>query len=309
MGMSEFYGSRDDAASLRVLLSAFEKGYRHFDTADFYGQGHNEELLGRFVRELGSRREQICLASKCGLRRTTGGIEVDSTPGYVIDACERSLQRLGVDCIDLYYLHRRSPDVPIEETMGGMARLVAEGKCRHLGLSEVSETTLRRAHSSHPVAALQSEYSLWSRDLEAGNLQAASELGIAIVAYSPLGRGFLGGELNAEKLKQPGDIRAMLPRFANGNFEQNQALLSALEAMAKRLDVPAARLALAWVLARGPHVYVIPGTRSESHLLGNAAAERLALSAEQVSELDAAFAPHAVHGARYPEPLLRTVNV
>lgn len=311
MGMSEFYGARDDAASVRVLHCAFDLGYRHFDTADFYGQGHNEQLLSQFLSDLGARSREVLIATKCGLRRSGAAtVEIDSSPEYVRDACDASLRRLGVDCIDLYYLHRRSRDVPIEETVGALGDLVAAGKCRYIGLSEVSEATLVRAHAVHPIAALQSEYSLWTRDVEAGMLERTARLGVSFIAYSPLGRGFLGGQLTREQVTSAGDLRGLLPRFGQENFERNQPLLTALRAVAHELgaDVSMSQVALAWVLARASNLFVIPGTRSERHLVSNAAAEGIALNEQQQTRLEAAFNREAVHGSRYPDALLQTVN-
>jgi aryl-alcohol dehydrogenase-like predicted oxidoreductase len=310
MGMSEFYGERDDVASLRVLHEAFDQGYRHFDSADFYGQGHNEQLLARFLSQLGQRRAEILIATKCGLRRSgAASVEIDSRPEYVRAACDASLRRLGVEYIDLYYLHRRSREVPVEETMGELASLVASGKCRHIGLSEVSESTLRRAHAVHPLSALQSEYSLWSRDVESGILEATAQLGIALVAYSPIGRGFLSGQVTRDSLARPGDIRGLLPRFAQGNFEHNQALLGSLRGVADELGgASMSQVALCWVLSRGANVYAIPGTRRAEHLRTNLAAQDLTLLPEQIARLEHAFARDAVHGTRYPEALLQTVN-
>lgn len=312
MGMSEFYGARDDEASVRVLVSAFELGYRHFDTADFYGQGHNEELVSRFLGWVGARREEVFVATKCGLRRAPGpkpGVEIDSRPEYVRAACDASLRRLGTEYIDLLYLHRRSTSVPIEETVGALAELVVSGKCRHVGLSEVSLATLRRAHATHPITALQNEYSLWSRDVENGVLQTTRELGIALVAYSPIGRGFLSGALTRQKTEEPGDLRAMLPRFANGNFEQNALLLEELGRVASELGgATMSQVAIAWVLSRAPNVYAIPGTRRLEHLQANAQAASLPLSDGQAERLAAAFAPDAICGSRYPEALLATIG-
>lgn len=312
MGMSEFYGARDDEGSLAVLLEAFDLGYRHVDTADFYGGGHNEELLGRFIAGIGSQRAELLLATKCGLRKNSAGtgVEINSRPEYVRAACEGSLARLGVDYVDLLYLHRRSPEVPIEETVGAMAELVKEGKCRHLGLSEVSADTLRRAHTVHPVSALQSEYSLWTRDVEDELLDLTRRLNIALVAYSPVGRGFLTGTLTSHRLAETGDIRRQLPRFRDDNFQQNQGLLGVIAEVAAELgQVEMSQVALAWVLAQGRHVLAVPGTRRSRHLQSNLAAQQVELGADQIERLARAFAPGAVQGARYPEMLLRTVNV
>jgi aryl-alcohol dehydrogenase-like predicted oxidoreductase len=306
MGMSEFYGATNDDESLRALHAAFDLGYRHFDTADMYGAGHNEGLVGRFARELGARRADISIATKCGIkRRPTFGFDVDGSPEYVRAACDASLARLGVDAIDVFYLHRRSPAVPIEETVGAMAELVRAGKVRAIGLSEVSVATLRAAAAVHPIAALQSEYSLWTRDAERGALQACAELGTAFVAYSPLGRGFLSGEITRDGLSA-NDLRRHLPRFAEGNLEANASLLDVVRAIAAELAATPAQVALAWVLARGAHV--IPGARKPSHLADNFRAQTFSLSAAHTTALDRAFLPENVHGARYPEVLLSTVD-
>jgi aryl-alcohol dehydrogenase-like predicted oxidoreductase len=313
MGMSEFYGPSDDDDSLRALLGAFDLGYRHFDTADMYGSGHNERLLGRFLRELGARRADVRVATKCGIRRRPApevGFDVDGSPAYVRSACDASLARLGVDEIDLFYLHRRSPSVPIEETVGAMGDLVRAGKVRAIGLSEVSEATLRAAAAVHPIAALQSEYSLWTRDAERGVLHACDQLGVDFVAYSPLGRGFLSGEVTPERLEEnAGDLRRLLPRFAPGNIEANASLLAALRAVASEVDASPAQVALAWVLAQGDHVHVIPGARRPSHVADNFRALRVALTDGQREGLARAFAPANVRGARYPEALMRTVDL
>ena len=227
MGMSEFYGKRDDQASMRTLVAAFDKGYRHFDTADMYGEGHNEELLGAFVRTLGSYRDQILIATKAGIRRDLAGpapIGIDSSPDYVRQACEKSLRRLRVERIDLYYLHRRDPKVPIEDTLGAMKDLMIEGKIAAIGLGEVSAQTLRRAAKVVSISALQSEYSLWTRDPEREVLAACTELGVNFVAYSPIGRGFLSGELSLDTVQEEGDLRGKLPRFQPGAFEANALL-------------------------------------------------------------------------------------
>jgi aryl-alcohol dehydrogenase-like predicted oxidoreductase len=311
MGMSEFYGSRDDAVSLQVLHAAYDIGYRHFDTADMYGQGHNETLVGSFVRDLGARRDQVVIASKAGIRREGPGgmqIRVDNSAAYLREACEASLRRLGVEQIDLYYLHRRDPAVPIEEAMLAMKALLEEGKIGAVGLSEVSAETLRRAAEVVPIAALQSEYSLWSRDAERESLAACAELGVKFVAYSPIGRGFLSGAIGSGAALEEGDLRSKLPRFQPGAVEQNRKLVDTLAAFAADLGVSPARVALAWVLARDPNVVVIPGTRHLKYLTDNFASEQLQLTAQQMDTLSRLFSADAVAGERYPEPLLKTVN-
>ena len=303
MGMSEFYGPSDDAESLRTLARALELGVSLFDTADTYGLGHNESLLGRFLDEGGAaRRRQAVVASKFGIVREAGTYErrIDNSPAYIRRACEASLRRLGVERIDLYYCHRRDPDVPIEEVVGAMAELVAEGKIGAIGLSEVSVETLRRAHAVHPVAAVQSEYSLWSREPEAGMLAACAELGTAFVAYSPLGRAFLTATVDTGKLADD-DFRKRNPRFSGEAEARNRQLVAALGELAAARGLSNAQLALAWLLNKAPHVIPIPGTRRIAYLESNVSAADIALSADEVGQLDRLFDPLAVAGARYPE--------
>lgn len=303
MGMSEFYGPSDDAESLRTLARALELGVSLFDTADTYGLGHNESLLGRFLDEGGAaRRRQAVVASKFGIVREAGTYErrIDNSPAYIRRACEASLRRLGVERIDLYYCHRRDPDVPIEEVVGAMAELVAEGKIGAIGLSEVSVETLRRAHAVHPVAAVQSEYSLWSREPEAGMLAACAELGTAFVAYSPLGRAFLTATVDTGKLADD-DFRKRNPRFSGEAEARNRQLVAALGELAVARGLSNAQLALAWLLNKAPHVIPIPGTRRIAYLESNVSAADIALTADELGQLDRLFDPLAVAGARYPE--------
>ena len=303
MGMSEFYGPSDDAESLRTLARALELGVSLFDTADTYGLGHNESLLGRFLDEGGAaRRRQAVVASKFGIVREAGTYErrIDNSPAYIRSACEASLRRLGVERIDLYYCHRRDPDVPIEEVVGAMAELVAEGKIGAIGLSEVSVETLRRAHAVHPVAAVQSEYSLWSREPEAGMLAACAELGTAFVAYSPLGRAFLTATVDTGKLADD-DFRKRNPRFSGEAEARNRQLVAALGELAAARGLSNAQLALAWLLNKAPHVIPIPGTRRITYLESNVSAADITLTADELAELDRLFDPLAVAGARYPE--------
>jgi len=311
MGMSEFYGETDDDNSLDILHAAYDLGYRHFDTADMYGKGHNERLIGTFVKELGSRSKDILIATKVGIKRDVNGpgtLVIDSTPKYIIQACEQSLNRLGVEQIDLYYLHRRNPDVPIEETMGAMKQLLDEGKIAAVGLSEVSTETLKQANSIVKVSALQSEYSLWSRDIEDSILPACNELNINLVAYSPIGRGFLSGTLKKEQVHHEGDLRGKLPRFQQESFENNQKLLDAVKHVADEKNCSLAQVALSWLLGQNPLVTVIPGARKLNHLIDNFASQDIHLSKEQISYLSEAFKPDNVSGYRYPEPLLKTTN-
>ncbi len=298
MGMSEFYGPHDDAQSLDTLAAALDLGIDFFDTADTYGHGHNEELIGRFLR---GRRDRVVLATKFGIVRKPGAYErrIDNSPAYVRQACEASLKRLGIEAIDLYYAHRRDPQVPIEETVGAMAELVRAGKVRQLGLSEVSPATLRRAHAVHPIAAVQSEYSLWSREPEKEMLATCADLGVAFVAYSPLGRAFLTAKLHSPEALAADDFRRANPRFAPEAFARNRRLAEAIAAFAAARGRTAAQIALAWLLAKHPHVVPIPGTRRRQYLAENAAAAEIALSAAEVAELDALFPPDAVAGARY----------
>jgi aryl-alcohol dehydrogenase-like predicted oxidoreductase len=308
MGMSEFYGARDDVESLATLEAALAAGIDFFDTADTYGHGHNEELVGRFLK---GKRDKVVLATKFGIVRKPGTYErrVDNSPAYIRSACEASLKRLGVERIDLYYMHRRNPDVPVEDSVGAMAELVKQGKVKALGLSEVSVETLRRAHKVHPIAAVQSEYSLWSRDPEQGMLQACAELGVTFVAYSPLGRAFLTGTVsNPDKLPE-GDFRKASPRFQAEALERNNRLVAALEKFAAEHKAKPAQIALAWLINKHPHVVPIPGTKRRTYLAENAAAAEIKLNAADIAELDRIFAPGAVAGARYTEEGMKGVGL
>ncbi len=308
MGMSEFYGARDDVESLATLEAALAAGIDFFDTADTYGHGHNEELVGRFLK---GKRDKVVLATKFGIVRKPGTYErrVDNSPAYIRSACDASLKRLGVERIDLYYMHRRNPDVPVEESVGAMAELVKQGKVKALGLSEVSVDTLRRAHKVHPIAAVQSEYSLWTRDPEQGMLQACAELGVTFVAYSPLGRAFLTGTVsNPDKLPE-GDFRKASPRFQAEALERNNRLVASLETFAAEHKAKPAQIALAWLINKHPHVVPIPGTKRRTYLAENAAAAEIKLNAADIAELDRIFAPGAVAGARYSEEGMKGVGL
>ena len=308
MGMSQSYGKGDDEESIRTLHRALDLGVTLIDTADAYGNGANETLVGQAVR---NRRGEVVLASKFGLVPPPGGgpaTEVDARPERVKACCEASLQRLGVDVIDLYYLHRVDPKVPIEDTVGAMADLVREGKVRFLGLSEAGPRSLRRAHAVHPIAAVQSEYSLWSRDPERAALPVCRELGIGFVAFSPLGRGFLSGSVKSREGLEPNDVRHKLPRFQNGNLQDNLALVERLESAARRKGCAASQLALAWLLAKGHDIVPIPGTKRRRHLEMNAAAADVALSAEDVAALDDMFPPGVAAGTRYPAESMRLLE-
>ncbi|MGQ9365102.1 aldo/keto reductase [Azospirillum sp. ST 5-10] len=306
MGMSEFYAGRDDAESVATIHRALELGVTLLDTADMYGVGRNEELVGRAIRD---RRDRVVLATKFGNMRGADGafLGINGRPDYVRSACEASLKRLGVEVIDLYYQHRVDPDVPIEDTVGAMAELVRAGKVRFLGLSEAGPRTIRRAHAVHPIAALQTEYSLWSRDAEEDVLPTVRELGIGFVAYSPLGRGFLTGQIKRFEDLEPDDYRRNSPRFQGANFQRNLDLVGRIAEMAQAKGCTPAQLALAWVLARGEDVVPIPGTKRRRYLEDNLGALAVTLSADERAAIDAACPPGAAVGARYPEaamPLL-----
>jgi aryl-alcohol dehydrogenase-like predicted oxidoreductase len=300
MGMSDFYAGRDDAESEATLLHALERGLTFFDTADAYGPGRNEELVGRV---LGKHRQRIVLATKFGIVRDPkdpNARAINGRPEYVKQACDASLKRLGMDVIDLYYLHRVDQQTPIEDTVGAMADLVKAGKVRHLGLSEVNPDTLRRACAVHPIAALQSEYSLWSRDPEDGVLQACRELGVGFVPYSPLGRGFLTGQFKRFEDLPEDDYRRNSPRFQGENFQKNLQLVAHIERLAKQKGCTPAQLALAWVLAQGPDVVPIPGTKRRTYLDDNLGALDVKLTAEDLQAIQA-IAPRGVaSGERYP---------
>jgi aryl-alcohol dehydrogenase-like predicted oxidoreductase len=302
MGMSDFYGGSDAAGNLHVLAGALELGVTFWDTADMYGPWTNEELLGRFFREHPGARDQVQLATKFANMRNAEGefLGVNGRPEYVKSACDASLQRLGVECIDLYYQHRVDPKVPIEDTVGAMAELVAAGKVRYLGLSEASARTLRRASAVHPITALQTEFSLWSREVAQEILPACRELGIGFVAYSPLGRGFLTGAIRSREDFDTDDWRRNHPRFSEENFHLNLKLVEAVESLAAEKGCTSAQLALAWLLAQGDDVVPIPGTRSLKRLAENAGAVSVELDSEDLQDLDALLAAMEVHGARYP---------
>ncbi|MFG2647589.1 aldo/keto reductase [Streptomyces sp. NPDC048436] len=307
MGMSHAYGASDDAQSIATIHRALDLGVTLLDTSDFYGAGHNEELIGRALA--GGRRDEAVIATKFGFASRLGEpVRIRGDAAYVREACDASLRRLGVDHIDLYYLHRVDGNVPIEETVGAMAELVEAGKVRHLGLSEASARTLRRAHAVHPIAALQSEWSLWTRDLEAEIAPVCRELGIGLVPFSPLGRGFLTGRYTSVEGLQEGDMRRSQPRFAGGNLERNLAIVEALEALAAEKGVTAGQLALAWVEHRGDDVVPIPGTRREKYLRENLDAVAIELSAEELAAIDAVAPAGAVAGARYDEGSLGFVD-
>jgi aryl-alcohol dehydrogenase-like predicted oxidoreductase len=307
MGMSEFYGERDDEESVATIRRALDLGINFIDTADMYGPFTNERLVGSAIR---GRRGEVVLATKFGNVRGADGsfLGISGKPDYVRSACEASLGRLGVETIDLYYQHRVDPEVPIEETVGAMARLVEEGKVRFLGLSEAAAQTIRRAHAVHPIAALQTEYSLWTRDVEEEVLPACRELGIGFVAYSPLGRGFLTGQFNSPEDLPEGDRRRIFPRFQEENFRRNMELVERVRALAVRKGCTPAQLALAWVLARGEDVVPIPGTKRRKYLEENARAVEIEMTSGELREIDEIARPGAAAGERYPEAALKAVN-
>jgi aryl-alcohol dehydrogenase-like predicted oxidoreductase len=308
MGMSDFYGHRDDAESTATLHYAVDRGITFFDTADMYGPHTNEILVGK---ALAGVRNRVVIATKFGILRDPKDPNVRGVcgrPDYVRSACEGSLKRLGVEAIDLYYQHRVDPEVPIEETVGAMAELVTAGKVRFLGLSEVNASTLRRACAVHPISAVQSEYSLWTRDPEESLLQTCRELVVGFVPYSPLGRGFLTGQIRTFEDFEPGDYRRNSPRFQGENFQKNLDLVARIETMAKANGCTPSQLALAWVLAQGDDLAPIPGTKRRDRLDENLGALEQALSASELAELNSLFPPGAAAGTRYPEAAMHMVN-
>ena len=308
MGMSDAYGDYDEDRSLRTIERAVEAGVTLFDTSDMYGAGRNEELVGR---GLAAHRDRVAIATKFGIVRYPSGdmSGVRGDPEYVRAACEASLRRLGVDTIDLYYQHRVDPNTPIEETVGAMAELVAEGKVRHLGLSEAGAETIRRANAVHPITALQTEYSLWFRDVEGQILPTCRELGIGFVAYSPLGRCFLTGAVRSSAdLRGDADFRNTVPRFQGDNLDRNVALVDEVRVIADKLDATPGQVALAWLLGRGDDVVPIPGTTRPERLDENLGAARVELDGDVLARLDEVFAPDAIHGERYSAENLRRLN-
>jgi len=307
MGMSEFYGPSGEVEGIDTIHRAIELGVTFLDTADIYGMGRNEELVGRAIKD---RRDQVVLATKFGVLRAPDGsfIGVRGSPDYVRTCCEASLKRLGVEVIDLYYQHRVDADTPIEDTVGAMAELVNQGKVRFLGLSEAGPDTIRSAHAVHPIAALQSEYSLWSREPEDGILDLVRDLGIGFVAYSPLGRGFLTGEINSINDLAPDDWRRNNPRFSGANFQRNLDLVEEVKALAATKRCTPAQLALAWVLAHGDDIIPIPGTKRRRYLEENLGALEIRLTPDDLAQLDRILPPGGAAGTRYPESGMQVVN-
>ena len=307
MGMSEFYGDTDDEESIATIHRALDLGIDFLDTADMYGIGHNEELVGRAIK---GRREGLIIATKFGNVRGPNGerLGVNGSPEYVFQACEASLRRLGLDTIDLYYQHRVDPNTPIEETVGAMARLVEQGKVRYLGLSEASVETIRRAHATYPISALQTEYSLWSRDPEDEILPAVRQIGIGFVAYSPLGRGFLTGQIQSPDDLRQDDFRRMSPRFQGDNFKRNLDLIDQVQKLAERKSCSPAQLALAWLLHQGDDIVPIPGTKHPNYLEENVRALDVKLTPDDLALIDQVAPKGAAAGERYPTALMGSLN-
>jgi len=309
MGMSEFYGPIDEGEAIRTLEKAVELGITHFDTADVYGFGHNEELVGKVLK---NHRHNLTIATKCGIVRnknTPGERGANGRPEYVKESCEQSLKRLNMDTIDLYYIHRIDLEVPIEETVGALVDLINQGKIRYFGLSEASPDIIKRAHAVHPVAALQTEYSLWTRWPEKEVIPLCASLGIGFVAYSPLGRGFLTSKIEKESDLDPSDARHILPRLQKENFAHNFKMVEALKKYAESKGCTPAQLCLAWVLAKGDHITAIPGTKRSHYLEENCKAHAIILTPTEVAELDEIFPMGSAKGERYPPAFMTNYHL
>ncbi len=307
MGMSEFYGSTDDKSSRKVMLNALENGVTMFDTADTYGDGHNECLISDVIKEWGKK---VFIATKFGIRRKPGAYnrEICGSPDYVKRAVEKSLKRLNVDAIDLYYIHRVDVNIPIEDTIGAMADLVLEGKIKYIGLSEPSVETILKAHAIHPVTCIQSEYSLFTRDAEEALLPALRKNGIGFVPYSPLGRGLITGKLSKTKMKSEKDFRSYLPRTSGNNYDDNMKLVYRLKKIAESKHITLSQLALSWVLSKGDDIVPIPGTRTDKYLLDNIESVNIELDDDEIRQIETIFYPGAVKGERYTSEGMKGVN-
>lgn len=311
MGMSEFYGPSSDANSVNILNKAFEIGYRHLDTADMYGQGHNERLIGKFLNKNKSKRSEILLSTKVGIVRNETdkySVKINGTPNYIIKSCEDSLKRLGVEAIDLYYLHRIDQNVPVEESMGAMKILMEQGKVRNIGLCEVSVEMATRANTECKISAIQSEYSLWTRNVEQSILPYCEKNNISLVGFSPLGRGFLTGEVDSKQIKSESDFRNRIPRFSEEHFEKNLLLVKKLKNIAESMNLTPSNLALGWILSKSKCTHVIPGTRTEKYLIDNFRSQDTLLSSDDISILDKLFSIDNDYGSRYPEAIQKIIT-